>query len=174
MGAWRTDSFEWSDLGLAMLTTGALTTMVGKAHIVGKNVKKLTPTQSFGRSGFLSAEGYLGLNALFGRPFDSKDFLIESGFGGATPSVATKLNADIGGEAIISAIGSSVESIAKDIAHGESIAWGKAFLQAPLGGASSLVGDCVGGWWNAKRWGETNEFKEWFDPLWKKLLEKAN
>jgi hypothetical protein len=172
LNAMRTDSFAWSDFVLNAAVGGFGGFMVGKGGLVLMGAKGRIATRA--GKGIISTGGLYSVGNLFrGETFDKKDFVIESGFGGITPGVITKRGADPGGAAIISAIASSAESIMKDLAHGRSIGLREALLQAPLGGAGSLIGDAWHGLIASLR-GEPNEFMEWLDALREKFRARAD
>jgi hypothetical protein len=160
LNARRTDSFEWSQLLLTAGVGAATTTWMGKAAIATKGAK-LTIGQKAARSAFISAEGHLlgkTLDVLWWEPepIDSKDFVIETVFGGGTEGIIEKTGAGKLGSRMISAASASVESIVKDVAHGEPISWKDAAMAFPIEWAEDFL----------KGWGESK-----IAPHWEKFLE---
>jgi RHS repeat-associated protein len=168
LNAKRTGSFEWSQLLLTAGVGAATSTWMGKAAIATKGAK-LTIGQKMARSAFISAEGHL-LGKTIDRlwwepePIDSKDFVIETVFGGGTEGIIGKTGAGKWGSRAISAASTSAESIAKDVAHGEPIGWKEALLAFPIQGVKDIIGqDLFKGWAAPKVASYWEKFINWWN-----------
>jgi RHS repeat-associated protein len=157
----RTGTFNWKDFLLTTGTGAAATTLVGKAALMKGATAKIV--KGFGTSMFISSEKHLVGNLLGGETFDSKDYIMDIGFGGAEGSISDWL----GGRKVQKALALGGLAVAEFRVRArvddEPIEQGDAAKAGLKQGGASYLKDLLNEWPAYSQFIE--RFREWLTSL---------